>query len=387
MKIGLERLPTIQSWGRCGLLCNQASVTSELVHSITVCRDVLKEQLVLLFSPQHGLDSTVQDNMIETGHSVHTPTGLPVYSLYSETREPTESMMALLDTIIIDIPIVGCRVYTFKWTIAACLRAAKKWNKQVVILDRPNPLGGEVIEGRTLDDDVRSFVGEIFMPMRHGLTVAEFAFYVNQSIGAQLTFVLMEGWDPRLLWNELGRPWVLTSPNLPTFSAVALFPGMVALEGTNLSEGRGTALPFQLVGAPFIKDAFSFVEKLKEFGAHDGLYLRPAYFQPTSQKWMGETCGGVHFVPYCFKKIRSYRLFLALIKTVLAFDKEEAFLWKSPPYEYDFVNLPIHLILGSHKASDALKEKTIHESFWEEGLTKYRSLVQSFLLYPRSMII
>ena len=175
--------------GKCALLCNQASITETFQHSIYFMKDLLQDRLVAILSPQHGLDGDVQDNMIETPHSTHASTGLPIYSLYSETRIPNESMLSDIDTIVIDIQIVGCRVYTFKATIRACLAAAKKMHKQVVVLDRPNPLGGTGVEGRILEKELRSFVGPYEMPLRHGLTVAEVALLCNSEIGADLNVV------------------------------------------------------------------------------------------------------------------------------------------------------------------------------------------------------
>ena len=185
MRIGLEILaenPAMaKSWGNCLLLCNQASVTSNFEPSWKVVKESIGEKLVGFFGPQHGFHSTVQDNMIETTDSFG-PYGLPVYSLYSETREPSEDMLRGADTILIDIQIVGCRVYTFKYTIAACLRAAKKYGKKVVILDRPNPMGGKLVEGRVLELAAKSFVGEFEIPMRHGLTPAEAGLLFNKNI-------------------------------------------------------------------------------------------------------------------------------------------------------------------------------------------------------------
>ncbi len=376
-----------RSWGRCGLLSNQASVTPSFVPAWRLVSELLEKRLVALFGPQHGFAGVVQDNMIETGHARHQPTGLPIYSLYSETRQPTEEMLRGLDTLIIDLQIVGCRIYTWKSTIAACLRAAKRDGKHVVILDRPNPVGGELVEGRVLDADAHSFVGEYPIPMRHALTAAEAAQFFNESIGASLEVVPMTNWQPSSYWGDLGRPWVLTSPNLPTPDPVYVYPGTVMLEGTNLSEGRGTGLPFQLIGAPYISSSLGYIKRIQDIiGNPPGVHLREASFQPTSQKWQGKECQGLQIHVLDPAKVRSYQLTLAMMKA--AFDvSNDGFQWQKPPYEYDFTTTPIKLIVGSHKVTEHLSTDRFdpNDSFWTHGISEYIERAKKHLLYKRTM--
>lgn len=365
-------------------MINQASVTREFTPSWQVLKALLGDRLVSLFGPQHGLVSTVQDNMIETGHSRHGPSGLPVFSLYSETREPTAAMLANVDTMICDIQIVGCRVYTFKYTISAILRAARKHGKKVVILDRPNPVGGELLEGRTLSPEVTSFVGEFPIPMRHGLTPGECARYFNRNIGAPLEVVPMEGWNPNDQWSSLSRHWVLTSPNLPTIDSVYTYPGMVAFEGTNVSEGRGTGLPFQFIGSPFI-DGERFAAGIRSLGDFDkAVFLRPTQFQPTSQKWAGQVCNGVQIHVLDHRRINSYALALAMLHC-LATDYGKDFQWREPGYEYDFKNAPIDLILGVKGAGRAVADKnfSVNGPLMSEGVAEFIRDSESALIYPR----
>ncbi len=391
LQMGIERLvlaPVQASgWGRCGLLCNQASVTKDFVPTWAVLRQLLGSRLVALFGPQHGFAGTVQDNMIETGHTRHVATGLEVFSLYSETREPTQVMLAGLDTLIIDLQITGCRIYTWKSTIAGCLRAAKRDGKKIVVLDRPNPVGGEVLEGRVLDDDAHSFVGQFPIPMRHGLTAAEAARLFNASIGADLEVIALSGWQPWSYWCDLGRSWVLTSPNLPTPDSVYVYPGMVMLEGTNISEGRGTSLPFQYAGAPYIKSGAALIKRIHDLlGQTPGVYLREASFQPTAQKWQGKECGGLQIHVLDRTKVRSYELTLALIKACMDLG-EGAFDWQRNPYEYDFDTLAIKLIVGSRQVEEHLSTDifSAKDPFWHAGISDYINLVKPFLLYPRTM--
>lgn len=392
LHVGLERFMADSSlgdgWGRCGLLCNQASVTRAFKPAWEVLAERLGPRLVALFGPQHGFAGTAQDNMIETSHARHLRTGLPVHSLYSETREPTAAMLAGLDTLVVDLQIVGCRIYTWKSTIAGCLRAAKANGKRVVVLDRPNPLGGELLEGRVLDADAYSFVGQFPMPMRHGLTAGEAARYFNSFIGADLEVVELAGWNPKAYWKDLGRPWVLTSPNLPTPEPVYVYPGTVMLEGTNLSEGRGTGLPFQFIGAPYIRSGRAVIDRVGELlgGDAPGVHIREAAFEPTSQKWRGEVCNGVQLHVTTPEAVRSYRLALALIKACMDVS-DGGFQWKQPPYEYDSETLPIKLIVGSRQVEEHLSPTTFAASdpFWRAGIQEYVRRVEPFLLYQRRM--
>jgi uncharacterized protein YbbC (DUF1343 family) len=389
VKLGIEVLAAApkaaQAWGRCALLCNQASVTQNFKSSWDLLRDLLGSRLVAFFGPQHGFHATVQDNMIETGHHNAGPFGLPVYSLYSETREPRPEMLDGVDTIIIDLQIVGCRVYTFKYTIAGCLRIAKKLGKRVVVLDRPNPLAGEAMEGRVLDLKAKSFVGEYAIPLRHGLSVAESARCFNAEIGAELEIIPMDAWNPKAYWGEYYKHWILTSPNLPTVDPVYVYPATVMLEGTNLSEGRGTGLPFQFVGAPYIKDGAQYAARVNDYYRSVGVYLRPAEFQPTSQKWAGDVCRGFQIHVVDPHQIHTFPLGLAIMKAAMDL-APQGFAWKGPGYEYDFTNLPINLILGHLKAHEHIEKNfSVKDPFWSEGLTECQKKAEGFLLYPRSL--
>lgn len=389
MKLGIQRLmenPTLaSSWGRCAFLGNQASVTPDFKASWVLLHDLLGKNLTAIFGPQHGFHATVQDNMIETGHGTG-PFGLPVYSLYSETREPKDDMLSNVDTIVVDLQLTGCRVYTFKYTIAACLRAAQKLGKKVVILDRPNPIGGTQVGGRSLDLRAKSFVGEFEIPMRHAMTTAEAATLFNKGIGASLEVVKMEGYSGTEYWSDLYKHWVLTSPNLPSIDSVYVYPATVMLEGTNISEGRGTGLPFQFVGAPYIKNSEAYAKRIQDYIRSDAVYLRPAEFQPTSQKWAGEVCHGVHIHVVEPKRIHTYALGLAIIRAAMDMDAK-AFQWKAPGYEYNHKDLPIDLILGeldSHKKLEAGLD--LKDPFWSKGEEEYARQLSETMIYRRQPI-
>lgn len=390
MKVGLEVLrdnPALhKGWGRMGLLCNQASVTRDFTPAWDILWDVNPSNLKCYFGPQHGFHSTVQDNMIETGHG-KGPKGLPLYSLYSETREPSEEMLHGIDSIVIDLQIVGCRVYTYKYTIAACLRAAKKYQKKVVILDRPNPLGGVTVEGRCLDLRARSFVGEFEIPLRHGLSSGEAAKLFNRTIGADLEIVPMQGWDPSKYWTQNPYHWVLTSPNLPQAESVFVYPATVMFEGTNVSEGRGTGLPFQFIGAPFLnsKKLKARIEEL--YQDKRGIFLREVEFQPTSQKWAGKVCFGVQLHVLDPTRIETFSLGLALLKACMDIGGS-SFSWKQPPYEYNDKELPINLILGDLAAADGCQiyDGNAGSAYWSFGIEGYLNQAKEILIYPREQV-
>ncbi|HMJ07543.1 MAG TPA: DUF1343 domain-containing protein, partial [Pyrinomonadaceae bacterium] len=224
---------------RVGLVCNQASVLPDFSHAADVFRERDDFELTTLFGPQHGIRGDVQYNMIETPHVVDPRTGIMVYSLYSETREPTEEMIANLDDIVVDLQDVGCRIYTFIYTMANCMRAAKKFGKRVIVCDRPNPINGNAVEGNITEDAFKSFVGQFELPTRHGMTIGELAKMFNEhfGIGCDLEVVEMTGWSREMWGDETGLPWVLPSPNIPDVDTCIVFPATVHVEGTELSEG------------------------------------------------------------------------------------------------------------------------------------------------------
>ena len=255
---GIDRLLTVDrrliAGRRVGLVCNPASVDAAWRTRPTGCIEDPDVTLAALFGPQHGFRSDLQDNMIETPHGEDRRRRVPVYSLYSDTREPTADMLAGLDVLVIDLQDVGTRVYTYIYTMANCMRAAARHGLPVVVCDRPNPIGGDEVEGACLQTAWSSFVGQFPIPMRHGMTIGELARLFNDAfgIGARLEVVPLEGWRRSMYYDETGLPWVIPSPNIPTLDSAIVYPGTVLFEGTKLSEGRGTTRPFELIGAPWI---------------------------------------------------------------------------------------------------------------------------------------
>ena len=256
IQLGVERLLEEQigllSKARVGLICNQASVDHQFRHAADLFHEEPRVDLKALFGPQHGIRGDVQDNMIETEHTTDRETGLPIHSLYSETREPTEAMLHDIDVLVFDMQDVGCRIYTFAYTMANCMTAARKFGKKVIVCDRPNPINGRQVAGNVLEPEQASFVGLFAIPTRHGMTLGELARMFNEhfEIGCDLQIVKMEGWERQYWFDETDAPWVMPSPNIPTLDSATVFPGTVHFEGTQLSEGRGTTRPFELNRSP-----------------------------------------------------------------------------------------------------------------------------------------
>jgi uncharacterized protein YbbC (DUF1343 family) len=278
---------------RIGAVVHPASVLPTLQHTADALMAEKSTCLVSLLGPQHGARGEKQDNMVESQFYLDTAVNLPVHSLYGETRQPTEEMLSDLDVLIFDLQDVGTRVYTFIHTMAHCMLACARYGKTMVVLDRPNPISGEQVEGNILDPAFSSFVGLYPLPMRHGMTAGELALMYNTEfgIGCQLTVVPAQGWKRRQWFDQTGLPWVMPSPNLPTLDSATVYPGMVLVEGTLVSEGRGTTRPFELVGAPYI-DARSLAGRLDDMRL-PGVFFRPVYFEPTFHKFAQMMCGGV----------------------------------------------------------------------------------------------
>ncbi|MEJ2154532.1 MAG: DUF1343 domain-containing protein [Desulfobacteraceae bacterium] len=387
ISLGLEQLmaapPAYMKDVRLGLLCNNASVDSQLIHTRRRLSEAFPGRLTALYSPQHGLFAEKQDNMIESDHRKDPLLGIPVYSLYSQTRIPTREMFDPIDLLLVDLQDVGTRVYTFIYTLSYCMEAAKRYGKKVVILDRPNPIGGAAVEGNCLTDPMRSFVGRYPIPMRHGMTIGELAQLFNGAydIDCDLDVIPMQGWHRRMLAGETGLAWIAPSPNLPTPVSALTYPGQVIWEGTNVSEGRGTTQPFELMGAPYI-DPYRLLDVV-DAQSMAGAFLRVVEFEPTANKWQGEICRGfqIHVTdPTAFKP---YRAGLALLQAIIQCHSD-SFRWKAPPYEYEYERRPIDLILGDQHLREQLAAMVPVgdlESGWQEGLKAFQHKRQPCLLY------
>jgi uncharacterized protein YbbC (DUF1343 family) len=371
---------------RLGLLANQASVAGASFRHVKELIVRSGGRLTCLFSPQHGFQSDKQANMIESRDSLDFDLEIPVVSLYSDTRQPSREALDAIDVLLIDLQDVGTRVYTYSVTMGLCIEAAAETGTRVVVLDRPNPIGGMEIEGNVLDPEYRSFVGRYSVPMRHGLTMGEFARFVcsEGGITSDLEVIPMEGWRRECYFADIGIQWVFPSPNMPTWETALLYPGMVLLEGTNVSEGRGTTLPFQLFGAPFL-DQKEFLRYVNAAGL-PGAVLRPICFEPAFDKYRGQSCKGFQIHITDRNLFRPYRTGLILLQAFLQLHAD-SFEWLAPPYEYEWNKLPADILLGSRSLREKIEAGAMPEyleSEWVEGLAAYRQKCRAHFLYPET---
>jgi len=338
--------------GNIAYLCHGASVNRKLESGVVILKKLFGKRLKKLFAPQHGFDTTVQANMIESQDFFHPYFQLPVHSLYSHTRTPTEAMLQGIDTILVDLQDVGTRVYTYFSTVSLLMEACAQKDIRIVILDRPNPIGGKIIEGNVLQDNFKSFVGRFPIPMRHGMTLGELAIFAKMFYGidCSLTIISMKNWKRSQFFQKTGLTWVLPSPNLPTADSTLTFVGTVLFEGTHISEGRGTTRSLEIIGHPKI-EPFEFKRyldnKLKKLPLK-GFTLRPMTFIPTFDKYQGEICGGFQIHVTNQKVFRPWTLAQILCRELYHFLGED-FAWNTAPYEYEFDKLAIDLINGSDK--------------------------------------
>jgi uncharacterized protein YbbC (DUF1343 family) len=385
VRLGSERLLASGALmkKRVGIVSNPASIDVHFQHIVRALADAPGITLAAIFGPQHGFRADVQDNMIETGHASDPTRGVPVYSLYSETREPTAEMLKGLDVLVIDLQDVGSRIYTFVYTMANCLRACKKHGVPVIVTDRPNPIGGNQTDGPMLVEGFESFVGQFPIPMRHGMTIAELARFFNEAfgIGADLTIVPMENWAREMYYEDTGLPWVMPSPNMPTIDTAVVYPGTVLFEGTNVSEGRGTTRPFELIGAPWV-DAEALAEALAAYNL-PGVHFRPVVFEPTFQKHARQACGGCQIHVLDRVACGVVAAAVAVLVEIRA-QNPAKFEWRQPPYEYEMTKLPFDILAGSSELRQQIENRepvrTICDS-WLPDLARFRTSRAPFLLY------
>lgn len=339
---------------RLGAIVHPASVTSRLEPTP---RALLRNGFALraLFGPQHGTRGEKQDNMVESDHYVDAATGLPVHSLYGEVRKPTPEMLDGVDALLFDLQDVGTRVYTFVWTMALAMEACGEAGKTFVTLDRPNPIGGTLREGPVVEPGYESFVGLHPLPLRHGLTCGEVATWLVATgrVECDLEVVRCVGLERNAVWPETELPWVMPSPNLPTPDSCLVYPGTVLVEGTNLSEGRGTTRPFELIGAPFL-DGEALAHRLASAGL-PGARFRSCHFEPTFNKHVGELCGGVQIHVTDEREFRPVRTAVEILAAAKTLAPED-FAWRRPPYEYEETLMPIDILWGSDELRTALDE-------------------------------
>ena len=378
----LGRLRTLLGGQSVGLLCHPASVTAELTPAAEALMRVKGVKLRRLFAPEHGITGAAQD-LVLVGHEKDPLTGLPVMSLYGRRLDPDPRVFEGLDALIVDLQDVGARYYTYNWTMALVMKAAARANLPVIVLDRPNPLGGERLEGNWPEAGWSSFVGLYPLPIRHGMTMGELAGYLNDrhELGCDLTVVPMLGWRRGMAWEDTGLPWVAPSPNMPTPDTARVYPGGCLVEGTNLSEGRGTTRPFEWIGAPYL-DGPRLARALERRGL-PGVRFRPVGFEPAFHKWKSQRCGGVQIHVTDAARFKPFAAYLALIAEARR-QAPRHFRWRRPPYEFERVRLPMDLLCGGPGIRRAIERGVSLarlETSWRPDLARFARARRPYLLY------
>lgn len=381
---GLDRIARRGSWAharrrRAGVVAHQASVDRRF-RFIT---DILKKAgvaVTALFAPEHGIAGTEQDLKLVADDRRDR---LTVRSLYGEHLGPTAQMLEGLDLLIFDLQDVGSRYYTYISTMLHCMRACAAAGIELVILDRPNPIGGHLIEGNLIESTHLSYVGVHPLPARHGMTVGEIArmMAAHLDIEVKLTVVAVTGWERGCWYDEIDRPWVIPSPNMPTLDTATVYPGMCLLEGTNISEGRGTTRPFEIFGAPWIDQGRMLAQLLME--SLPGVVFRPLHFKPTFNKYNGEVSTGFQLHVTDRERFRPYITGIAILRAALSLHPAE-FRWRQPPYEFEHEKLPIDILLGStelRKRVEAAVPLREIERGWKSDLDAFARMRRTFLLY------
>ena len=389
VQTGLEQMirqfPPSLNGKRIGLLCHAPSIASDFSHITTIFHGRKECRLSAIFGPQHGLYGQTQDNMIEWGSNIHPEFGVPVYSLYGEHRKPTKEMLQDIDALIVDLQDVGARLYTYIWTVKLCIEACAEEGIPLWILDRPNPVGRLPFDGPVLKEEYFTFVGGASIPLCHRMTIGEMALWIRERYyrNCDLNVVWMKDWKRSSLYSETGLPWVLPSPNMPTLQTAIVYPGTVLIEALNLSEGRGTTIPFELFGAPFLNS-----EKLKEnLDSRNirGCVFRIHGFIPTFNKYAGLYCNGlqIHVTdPEIFYPVgTALEIFDAIMETTPPGSLE----FKMPPYEYEYNLMPFDILSGDSMMRTALVNRTpvsYEKQRWQYEIEEFKKEFRQISAYP-----
>ncbi len=382
---GLDRLlarPGDLKGRRLGLIANPTTVTSGLVHGAIALRKAKGLKLTTLFGPEHGIWADAQD-LVHVEDSRDAATGLRVYSLYGKRLAPTAEMLADVDALVYDVQDVGSRYYTFIYTMLHAMEACAAHGRTMVVLDRPNPIGGDAVDGNVLRAGWESFVGRHPLAVRHGMTAGELAllFKHERRIDVDLKVVEMKGWRRKMSHEQTGLPWVMPSPNMPTVDTAYVYPGGCLVEGTNLSEGRGTTRPFELVGAPWL-DPWALARDLAREKI-PGVTFRATWFTPTFQKHAGLACGGVQLHVTDRGRFPSFLTYALLIHHARR-QAPERFAWRDPPYEYEQVKRPIDILFGTDVVRKAIDSGTSPRKLaggWKKERDEFRHRRARYLLY------
>jgi uncharacterized protein YbbC (DUF1343 family) len=386
---GLEAIsahfPSALKGKRVGILCHAPSITKNFKHITDIFFQSHDCRLSAIFGPQHGIHGQTQDNMIEWSDQIHPLYNIPVYSLYGNQRKPTPEMLKAIDVLLIDLQDVGARLYTYIWTVKLCIEACSETGIPLWVLDRPNPIGKISFDGPVLKNDYFTFVGGACIPLCHRMTVGEMALWIKEKYypGCDLNIVWMKNWKRSLLFTETGLPWVLPSPNMPTVNTATVYPGTVLIEALNLSEGRGTTIPFELFGAPFIDS-----EKLKRNMDQrniEGCAFRIHDFIPTFHKFTGEFCHGLQIHVTDVDLYKPVGTVLEIIDAIIEISETGSLEFNRPPYEYENNLIPFDILSGDSGMREALSNRKnirIEKERWSQEIEEFRKEFRHIAVYP-----
>lgn len=380
----LRNFPTSLKGKRVGILCHAASIAKDFSHVIDILHDLKECRLSAVFGPQHGLHGQTQDNMIEWQSERHPIYDIHLFSLYGEHRKPVPEMLAEIDALIIDLQDVGTRIYTYIWTVKLCIEACAEAGIPVWVLDRPNPVSRLPFDGPVLKKEFFTFVGGASIPLCHRMTTGEMAMWVREKYhpSCDLNVVRMENWRRSSLYSDTGLPWVLPSPNMPTLQTAIVYPGMVLIEALNLSEGRGTTLPFELFGAPFIN-----ADKLKSNLVKrkiKGCAFRNHDYIPTFHKFSGELCHGLQIHVTDIEVFRPVETAVEIFDAIIETSAPGSLRFNLPPYEYEDKLMPFDILSGDSGIRETLINRSgirYEKERWAQEIEAFRSEFRRFSLY------
>ncbi len=380
----IARVPASLNGKRIGILCHAASITRDFSHAIDVFHQTKEFKLSAVFGPQHGLHGQTQDNMIEWQSMRHPEYNIPLFSLYGEHRKPTKQMLDEIDALIIDMQDTGTRIYTYIWTVKYCLEACQEAGIPIWLLDRPNPIAKLPFDGPVLKEDFFTFVGGACIPLCHRMTMGEMTLWLRDKFypKCELNIVKMENWRRSMLYSDTGLPWVLPSPNMPTLQTAIVYPGTVLIEALNLSEGRGTTLPFELFGAPFINAELLKKNLIKR--NMRGCAFRIHNYIPTFHKFSGELCNGIQIHVTDIDSFKPVETAVEIFDAIIETSPEGSLRFLPPPYEYEYYLMPFDILSGDSGIRNALIERrniNSEKQRWSEETESFRKEFIEFSLY------
>ena len=385
LEILLEKLPSELNGKRIGILCHAPSVTRNFSHITDLFFRKDECELTAIFGPQHGLFGQTQDNMIEWTGDIHPVFNIPVFSLYGQQRKPTKAMLENIDALIIDLQDVGARLYTYIWTMKLCMEACAEVGIGVWILDRPNPIAAVKTDGPVLKEEYFTFVGGASIPMCHRMTIGEIATWIKAKYvkKCDLKIIWMKNWCRSMMFYDTGLPWVIPSPNMPALNTAIVYPGTVLIEALNLSEGRGTTIPFELFGAPFIDPYL--LKKYLDARKIKGCCFRIHNFIPTFNKFCGQRCNGLQIHISDLDLFKPVTTALEIINAVIQTSSAGDLKFNDPPYEYEYNLMPFDILSGDSGMRQALKNRESLESEkerWAAETEVFLTEFKRFSVYP-----